>query len=304
MNRRLPPILLFLLCASGAALAAPAQPAPDAPGPAKTPVRKIVAAPKPLAVEGAKGAENFCAAVAASAASTRLAWQEPRVKALQAELIVKTAELDVKAAEVRQWVPSASNCSPGRAKSHRHLRQDEAGSGVGASAGDGRRRPRRPCCETEARRRQRGHGRNGPGARRAAGRVLSAAQIDDPKPKGRNRDPSPFPTRSVRRLAVRRPRRAVSTSGRELFVEPPMSPVGSGFVASTDPALTELDPRRPIGRCDPFEDGTANLFTDPARDKGRRRHHRPIMINDKATFGNTSGRSQTAQETQGFDLDL
>ena len=26
-----------------------------------------------------------------------------------------------------------------------------------------------------------------------------------------------------------------------------------------------------------------------------------IMINDKATFGNTSGRSQTAQETVGFD---
>ena len=101
MTRRLPPILLFLLCASGAA---PAQPAPDASGLAKTPVRKIVAAPKPLAVEGAKGAENFCAAVAASAASTRLAWQEARVKALQADLITKIVELDAKAAEVRDWV--------------------------------------------------------------------------------------------------------------------------------------------------------------------------------------------------------
>jgi flagellar motility protein MotE (MotC chaperone) len=102
MNRRLPPILLFLLCASGAALAAPAQPAP---GLTKVAIRKTVAAPKPLAVEGAKGAENFCAAVAASAAaSTRLAWQEARVKALQADLITKIVELDAKAAEVRDWV--------------------------------------------------------------------------------------------------------------------------------------------------------------------------------------------------------
>jgi flagellar motility protein MotE (MotC chaperone) len=101
MNRRLPSILLFLLCASGAALA---QTAPDAPGLTKTPVRKIVAPPKPLAVEGVRGAENFCAAVAASAASTRLAWQEARVKALQADMIVKIAELDAKVAEVRDWV--------------------------------------------------------------------------------------------------------------------------------------------------------------------------------------------------------
>jgi len=99
MNRRLPSILLFLVCA---AAAAPAQTAPDAP--VKMPVRKIVAAPKPLAVEGAKGAENFCAAVAASAASTRLAWQEARVKALQAEMVAKIAELDAKQAEVRDWV--------------------------------------------------------------------------------------------------------------------------------------------------------------------------------------------------------
>lgn len=104
MNSRLPPILLFLICASGVAPAAPAHTAPEPPGLTKTPVRKIVAAPKPLAVEGAKGAENFCAAVAASAASTRLAWQETRVRALQAEMIAKIAELDAKQAEVRDWV--------------------------------------------------------------------------------------------------------------------------------------------------------------------------------------------------------
>jgi flagellar motility protein MotE (MotC chaperone) len=104
MNCHLPPILLFLLCASGAALAAPPQPAPDAPGLTKAPLKKTIAVPKPLAVEGAKGAENFCVAVATSAASTRLAWQEARIKALQADMVVKIAELDAKMGEVRDWV--------------------------------------------------------------------------------------------------------------------------------------------------------------------------------------------------------
>lgn len=71
----------------------------------QVPLRKPPLTPiKPLAVEGMKGVENFCGAVAASAASARLAWQEQRIRTLEADLLVKTAELDVKAAEVRQWV--------------------------------------------------------------------------------------------------------------------------------------------------------------------------------------------------------
>jgi flagellar motility protein MotE (MotC chaperone) len=71
----------------------------------QVPIRKPALAPiKPLAVDGMKGVENFCGAIAASAASARLAWQEQRIRTLEAELLVKTAELDVKAAEVRQWV--------------------------------------------------------------------------------------------------------------------------------------------------------------------------------------------------------
>jgi len=71
----------------------------------QVPLRKQALAPiKPLAVDGMKGVENFCGAIAASAASARLAWQEQRIRTLEAELLVKTAELDVKAAEVRQWV--------------------------------------------------------------------------------------------------------------------------------------------------------------------------------------------------------
>ncbi len=86
-----------------------------------------------------------------------------------------------------------------------------------------------------------------------------------------------------------------------LFVSPPMSPVGSGFVANTDPALiNELaPPRRPSGSS-LFVDGAANLFTDSRAMKVGDVVTVVIMINDKATFGNTTGRSQTAQETLGF----
>jgi flagellar motility protein MotE (MotC chaperone) len=78
---------------------------PRMPGVRQVPIKKpTIAAAKPLAVEGPKGAENFCVSVAASAASTRLAWQEQRVKILQSEMVVKITELEAKEAEVRSWV--------------------------------------------------------------------------------------------------------------------------------------------------------------------------------------------------------
>lgn len=86
-----------------------------------------------------------------------------------------------------------------------------------------------------------------------------------------------------------------------LFVEPEMSPVGAGFVASTDPAVYEMaSARRPSG-ASLFEDGAANLFTDSRAMKVGDVITVVIVMNDKATFGNTTGRSQTAQETAGFD---
>lgn len=91
----------------GAAAEARKEPQAEAKlqGVRQAPPRKPALAPiKPLAVDGMKGVENFCGAIAASAASARLAWQEQRIRTLEAELLVKTAELDVKAAEVRQWV--------------------------------------------------------------------------------------------------------------------------------------------------------------------------------------------------------
>nr|WP_272884900.1 flagellar basal body L-ring protein FlgH [Candidatus Rhodoblastus alkanivorans] len=86
-----------------------------------------------------------------------------------------------------------------------------------------------------------------------------------------------------------------------LFVAPAMSPVGSGFVANTDPALYELAPRRHPSGASLFVDGAANLFTDSRAMKVGDVITVVIMINDKASFGNTTGRSQTAQESMGFD---
>ena len=123
LPRRLPQILILLLCAAcfapalaPTAFAAeehegaetkkePPQTEPDLPGLRKIQLRKqVLTTPRPLAAEGMKGVQNFCGAIAASAASTRLAWQEERVKTLQAQMVIKITELDAKEAEVRDWV--------------------------------------------------------------------------------------------------------------------------------------------------------------------------------------------------------
>jgi flagellar motility protein MotE (MotC chaperone) len=127
MNRQLIQSLIFLFCvacfAPAAATAAqtaeghaaeghedgekakeaPSQ--PKLPGLRQVPIRKpAIPPPKPLVVDGMKAVETYCGAIAASAASTRLAWQEERIRTLQAEMIVKIAELDAKETEVRDWV--------------------------------------------------------------------------------------------------------------------------------------------------------------------------------------------------------
>jgi len=127
MNRQLIQSLFFFLCASFLASAASPlaqaaegqaaegheggnghkEPATELklPGLKQVPIRKPSIPPaKPLAFDGMKGVESYCGSIAASAASTRLAWQEERVRTLQAEMVVKIAELDAKEAEVRDWV--------------------------------------------------------------------------------------------------------------------------------------------------------------------------------------------------------
>lgn len=108
-------LCLAVLASGGAVRANEGAPAPEArkeaaaepklEGVRQVPIRKPTLTPsKPLGVDGMKGVENFCGAIAASAASTRLAWQEQRIRTLQAALVVKIAELDARAADLRQWV--------------------------------------------------------------------------------------------------------------------------------------------------------------------------------------------------------
>jgi flagellar motility protein MotE (MotC chaperone) len=108
------PLLIFLAAPasaianeepSGVERKTAAQPEPRLPGVKQVPIRKpALPPPKPVATDGMKGVESFCGAIASSAASARLAWQESRIKTLQGELAAKTAELDAKIEEVRQWV--------------------------------------------------------------------------------------------------------------------------------------------------------------------------------------------------------
>lgn len=82
----------------------------------------------------------------------------------------------------------------------------------------------------------------------------------------------------------------------DLFREPPLSPVGSGFVARADPAIVPISMPPPPPGNSLFGDGSASLFTDLRAARIGDVITVFISINDKASFGNTSGRSQTAQE--------
>lgn len=113
----LPILLAAMLCASAAAsrVWANEQPAseekkapeaePRLPGIKSVPIKKPAAARvKPLEIDSVKGIETYCGAIAGSAQNTRLAWQAERIKSLEGELIIKIAELEAKAADVRRWV--------------------------------------------------------------------------------------------------------------------------------------------------------------------------------------------------------
>lgn len=83
----------------------PPQTEPDLPGRRSVQIRKpTLPQPKPPAVEGLKGVESYCGAIAASADSERLAWQEQRIKQLQVQLDAKIVEVAAKTAELRGWV--------------------------------------------------------------------------------------------------------------------------------------------------------------------------------------------------------
>ncbi len=81
-----------------------------------------------------------------------------------------------------------------------------------------------------------------------------------------------------------------------------MSAVGSGLTTQPDLAIGSVAPAR-RNSTSLFDDGAANLFTDPRAMRAGDVLTVRISINDKATFGNTTDRSLTANESTGYNWD-
>jgi flagellar L-ring protein FlgH len=93
---------------------------------------------------------------------------------------------------------------------------------------------------------------------------------------------------------------------REIGVEPAMSPVGTGLIPSVQPSASALFlPARSLGQQAAICDGRrANIFGDVRAVKIGDVITVQIAIDDKATFGNTSNRTQNAEIDTGFDFKL
>ena len=91
----------------------------------------------------------------------------------------------------------------------------------------------------------------------------------------------------------------------EFMREPSLSPVGSGIVAPTNGIVQNVPPTPPPPpRASPqsmFEANTADLYSDQRVTKVGDVITVVISINDKATFGNATDRSQSAKV--GFETD-
>lgn len=93
---------------------------------------------------------------------------------------------------------------------------------------------------------------------------------------------------------------------REIGREPFMSPVGTGLVADVQPTASALF--LPSGRGNRqssiWDGGRADIFSDPRAAKIGDVVTVNIAINDRATFGNATDRSLSAQVDTGFDFKL
>jgi flagellar L-ring protein precursor FlgH len=86
--------------------------------------------------------------------------------------------------------------------------------------------------------------------------------------------------------------------GGEFMREPSLSPVGSGLAVSARGAIENIPPLPPPPQKTPqsmFEANTADLYSDQRVTKVGDVITVVISINDKATFGNATDRSQTAK---------
>ena len=92
---------------------------------------------------------------------------------------------------------------------------------------------------------------------------------------------------------------------REIGREPTMSPVGSGLAVDVQPTATaSFLQTRARGNGAVWDGSSNDLFSDPRARKIGDVVTVSIAINDKATFGNTTARSQVNQETQNYDLKI
>lgn len=92
----------------------------------------------------------------------------------------------------------------------------------------------------------------------------------------------------------------------EIGREPVMSPVGTGLAANVQPSASALFlPASGVSRgATIWDGGRANIFSDIRAVKIGDVITVQIAIDDKASFGNTSGRTQTDQINSGFNFVL
>lgn len=93
---------------------------------------------------------------------------------------------------------------------------------------------------------------------------------------------------------------------REIGLEPAMTPVGTGLIPSVQPSASALflPARAPGQQSAIWDGGRANIFGDVRAVKIGDVMTVQIAIDDKATFGNATDRSQTSKIDTGFDFKL
>jgi len=99
------------------------------------------------------------------------------------------------------------------------------------------------------------------------------------------------------------PLAACGTDIRDIGREPHMSPVGSGLQVYTPPATDEMFRASiPPNNGSLFTSGGANLFRDPRASRVGDVLTVTISMDEKATLGNTTDRTQDSKVSTGFDF--
>jgi flagellar L-ring protein precursor FlgH len=90
----------------------------------------------------------------------------------------------------------------------------------------------------------------------------------------------------------------------DIGVEPHMTPIGSGLATDADPAIAAFAPPGAVSPQSLFVESGATIYRQQRASKVGDIVTVNIAINDQATLGNTTGRSQTAAITAQADWSL